>query len=362
MRVIVTQNSPLCLLFLIVFSACENSTEPAREGWVVSGTTYLLGSANPISDVTIKCAGMTAKSGTDGSYRLEGVPEGKQILTAERQDCDKYIDTVEVKSDTRRYIYLSVRTTKLWGYVTNTIDGPVEGAMVKMQKNGVYTDASGRYELPRIAGMSDTLFVTHPVYLPYSAVVSLDLLEKRVDVTLTRQRMIDVNMTEDSYVDESRPDATYGSSSTLLLSTKVFGVSGYLRHVYLKFNFPEIVRDQRVMLLTGYLQVTMSSPTPPMTIETYSIASPWTAPTITYNIQPTRGPLLEHLTIGNGISGQSWSILTTSAISQLLADWRGNRAFYGVVLQGGPFGVTPCGFYSSEVTAARPKLRLQVQY
>jgi hypothetical protein len=192
--------------------------------------------------------------------------------------------------------------------------------------------------------------------------VLLDLLEKRVDVTLTRQRVIDVYMTEDSYVDESRPDANYGSSSTLLVSTKLSGQSGYLRHVYLKFNFPEILRDQRVLLLTGFLQLTMSSPTPPTTFDTYSVTSPWTAPSITYNIQPTRGSLLEHQTIGGGIAGQSWSVLTTSAISQLLADWRENRAFYGVVLQGGPFSVTPCGFYSSEVTAARPKVRLQVQY
>lgn len=362
MRVTTNQYSLLCLLFLILSSGCENSVHSPQEGWVVSGTTYLVGSPDPISDVVIRCGGVTAKSRLDGSYSLLGVPGGKQVLTAERQDCDKYVDTIEVKSDTRRYVYLSLRTTKVWGHITNAIDGPVQGATVKMRKYSVATDSSGRYEFPRFTGIYETVSVTHPLYVPYSGYVGLNFSEERFDVKLTRQRVYEVSVTEDSYVDESRPDATFGSSSILLLSTRVFGQFEYLRHVYLGFDLPEILKDERVTLLSANLQLTMSSPTPPITVEVYSVASSWSASGLTYNRQPARGPLLERRIVGTGIARQSWSVLTTAGMNQLLAGWRGGLAFYGVVLQGGPPGTTPCGFYSNEVTSSRPKFTLQVQY
>jgi hypothetical protein len=352
----------ICSLSILLFAGCSKSTEPGSGGWTVSGKTYLLGSADPLSGVVVRCAGLSTSSGADGSYRLDGVPEGIQVITAELVNCERYSDTIDVKSDMRRYIYLSLRTTKIRGCVTNAIDGPIAGATVRMQSNGVNTDASGWYELPRMTGVSDTLFVTHTLYMPFRTVVYLDSSEKNVDVSLTRQRVIQVKMTEDTYVDESRPDANFGASSTLLLSTNPSGQSGYQKQIYLKFDLPAILRNEEVRILDASLQLMMSSPTPPISIQTYSVAASWTAASITYNIQPARGSLLGTGIIGSGFMGQYWSVLTTSGISQLVTDWRANRPIYGVVVQGGPSSATPASFYSSELSGGAPRLTIQVQY
>jgi len=360
MLVRVSLISILCIF--LFFAGCSKLTEPGSGGWTVSGKTYLLGSADPISGVVVNCAGLSTTSRGDGSYELHGVPAGKQLITAEMVNCDRYSDTIDVKSDMKRYIYLTLRTTRLWGYVTNAVDGPIAGAAVRMQGNGVNTDASGRYELPPVTGASDTLFVTHALYMPFKMVVPLDSSVKRLDVSLTRQRVIQVKVTEDAYVDESRPDANFGASSTLLLSTNPSGQSGYQKHIYLKVDLPEILRNEDVRILDASLQLMMSSPTPAISVQTYSVAASWTAASITYNTQPARGALLGTETIGNGFMGRYWSILTTSGISQLIADWRANRPMYGVVVQGGPSGATPASFYSSELSGGAPKLTIQVQY
>jgi hypothetical protein len=262
----------------------------------------------------------------------------------------------------KHFIFLILRTTTIRGYVTNPIDGPIAGALVRMGSNEMSTDASGRYELPPQTGLSDTLFVTHALYLPFQMIVYFDSSEKQVDVSLTTQRNIQVSVTEDAYVDESRPDANFGASSTLLLSSNPSGQTGYQKQIYLKFDLPEYLRDQRVAILTGSLQLMMNSPTPPISVQTYSVGSPWTASSITYNTQPTHGSLLDTETIGNGLTGRYWVVVGSSGISQLVADWRATGLMYGIVVQGGPSGATPASFYSTEISGGAPKLTIQVQY
>ncbi len=346
---------------LVALAGCIYSSEPNDGNLTLSGKTYLLGDAQPTSGVHVTCAGVTSTSDAEGNYELRGIPEGKQILHAERSDCIPSSDTIVLKSSTKRFIYLSLRTTTIWGYVSNVIDGAIQGATVRIADQAVTSDASGRFEFLPIVGTSNTLYVEHPLYSSFETAVALDSARKQVNVTLVRQLTLTPYITEDAYVDESVPDANFGSSKSLLLSTNPPGQSGNQRHFYLKWEFPQLLRDQRVTLQLARLQLLAPAPPASSSVRIYSITSSWAAGSITYNKQPSRGALLES-TDARIFVGSYWPVLTTSGISQLIEDFRANRPLFGVVIQGGaPDGAT-ASFNSNEAVLNPPKLTIVLQY
>jgi hypothetical protein len=246
--------------------------------------------------------------------------------------------------------------------VSNAIDGVIQGATLKIGNEAVTSDASGRFEFPPMVGTSNTLTAEHPLYLSSGIQVALDSARKQVNVTLTRQLNLTPIISEDAYVDESQPDANFGSSNSLLLSTNSEGQSGNLRHLYLKWEFPQILKDQRVKLQLARLQL-FASPAPPASssVRIYAVSSSWAAASITYNRQPLRGALLESIDTPIYI-GAYWPLLTNSGISQLIEDLRANRPMFGVMVQGGAPGGEMASFNSNERGLNYPKLTIVVQY
>lgn len=348
-----------CILSSLSLIGCDHSSEPNNGDLTVSGKTYLLGSVDPTSGVQVTCAGVNSTSDAEGNYELRGIPEGRQILHAERADCLAYSDTIDVTSSTTRFIYLKLRATTIWGYVSNAIDGVIQGATVRIADQTVTSDAAGRFEFAPFVGKSDTLFVSHPLYISSKISVAMDSARKQINVTLTRQQTIAVYGTEDTYVDESRAETNFRHSNSLLLSTNAPGQSGNQRHIYLKWYFPEILRDQRVTLVLGDLSLVSSTQIPQSDVQTFSADSSWTGENITYSNQPPLGALLESTTTGDS---RVLTALTTSGVNRLLADWRAGRPFYGIVIQGGPSSGNPVAFNSIDAGVNYPRLLILVRY
>jgi hypothetical protein len=352
----------LCLLPILSSSGCDHTTRPNQGTWTISGKTYLLGSAEPLSGVKVTCAGMSTTSGPDGSYEFRGVPEGTQTITAEKENCEGYSHSVEVTSDRKFYIYLSLKTARLWGYITNVIDGPIPGARVEIHDLVDYTDASGAYELPNVPRWSDTLSVTHPDYTPYKTALSLDTSETRFDVVVTRDRIIEGVVTEDTYVYEYLPNANYSASQYLYLSTNGSNAVNQRRHIYMKFAFPELLRDERISVLEASLRLSIYLQPPSVSYQTYAVASSWSDATLRFPTQPALGVLLASGSVGGGPAGAYYSVLGTDGLNRLLQDWRANRPIYGVTIQGGPEWPGLIGFYSTEGYPYPPKLTFVVHY
>lgn len=352
----------LCLLPILSSSGCDHASQPNQGTWTISGKTYLLGSADPLPGVKVTCAGMSTTSGPDGSYEFRGVPEGTQTITAEKENCEGYSHSIEVTSDRKFYIYLSLKTAKVWGYVTNVIDGPIQGARVEMSDLVDYTDAAGRYELSNVPRSTDTLFVTHPDYNAYKTAISPDTSERQVDVVLTRDRIVEGVVTEDTWVYEYLPNANYGTSQYLYLSTNGSGVVNQRRHIYMNFAFPELLRDERISVLEANLQLSIYLQPPSVSYQTYAVASSWTEATLRFSTQPALGALLASGSVGGGPAGAYYSVVGTDGLKRLLQDWRANRPIYGVTIQGGPEWPGLIGFYSTEAYSYQPKLTFIVHY
>jgi len=352
----------LCLFLFLPFSGCDHTSQPITGTWTISGKTYLLGSADPLPGVKITCAEKSTTSGPDGSYEFRDIPEGTQTITAEKENCDDYSYSIEVNSDRKFYIYLRLKTARLWGYVTNALDGPIEGAKVEMTDFADYTDAAGRYELSTVPRSMDTLFVTHPDYNSYKTAVFPDSAERQVDVVLTKGRTIEEFVTEDTYVYQSQPNASYAASQYLYLSTASSTVTIQQRHIYVNFTFPELLRDERVSLLEANLQLTIYGQPPATSYRTYAVGSSWTAPTLRFSNQPPLGALLASGSVGGGLAGSSYSVLGTDGLRRLLQDWRAKRPIYGISIQGGAEYPGVIVFYSTEAFSYQPRLTFKVQY
>ncbi len=352
----------LCLLPILSFSGCDHASQPNQGTWTISGQTYLLGSADPLPGVNIACAGMSTTSGPDGSYEFRGVPEGTQTITAQKENCDDYSYSIEINADREFYIYLNLKTAKVWGHVANAIDGPIQGAKVRMSDFVDYTYADGRYELSNVPRSTDTLFVTHPDYNTFKIAVSPDSSERQVDVVLTTDRIIEGAVTEDTYVYEAQPTTNYNASWYLYLGTNNSSTTNQRRHIYVNFIFPEQLRDERVSLLEADLQLAAALQPSAVSFQTYAVASSWAASTLRFSTQPALGALLASGTVGGGLAGTYYSVLGMDGLKRMLQDWRANRPIYGVTIQGGPIWPGYLAFYSIDSFSYQPKLIFKVRY
>lgn len=354
--------------FAAAFIGCNKSdnapTQPSERKWTVSGKTYLVGSLDPVAGVIVKCAGLSSTSGADGSYQIREVPEGTQTITAEKPDCDSYSRSIEVKSDITFYVYLGFKSTNLWGFVTNAVDGPIKEARVTMHGFVDYTDISGLYHFTNIPQGTGTLFISHPNYISYDTALSLNASDKQFDIALKRDSIIQITTMSTTYVDESLPKQVFGLPVRLYLRGNGYDslghyYSGIRRYIYIKFIFPEIFRYPSVSIVEASLELCTDGPYPSTEFQTLSVMSSWTY-YITYNSQPAIGSLLSSGFVGDSSSGKYWTVVGTDGFNQLVSIYRATGQFYGVMIRGG--GFYPTGFYTGITRPNMPKITFKARY
>ncbi len=363
------------LLFLLAstclalaLAGCSKDNSPSQAGettWRLYGKTYLVASVDPLPGVTVKCAGMTTVSGSDGSYEFRGVPEGTQIIAAEKSNCDNFSQSIEIKSDTRYFIFLTFNGTSVYGRVSNALEGPIASAKVAMHGVVAYTDASGQYTLPDIPHVTDTLYVSHPRYISYQTPLSLTTSFRQLDVSLKRDSLISGTVNFTRYVYEGLPNQVYLLPlDRLYLSSNRDDqgqyASGNLRHVYVDFDFPTILNNSVVSIIDASLQFCTDGPYPPAHFETFAVTSYWVHGRLTFNNQPAIGSSVYSGTVGDSLFRNYFTVLDTDGFNQLLTAYRANGMIYGVVMQGGR--VTPIGFYSVYSSQFRPIITFKVRY
>lgn len=330
----------ICAFLVVTFDRCakssSNPSDSANRTWRVYGQTYFVGSTTPIGGVAVKCAGVAITSGEDGSYEFRNVPEGNQTITAEKPGCLVYTQSLDVRSDTRCYVYLDLQNTRLWGNVSNAIDGPVPFAKVSYRGYTTSTDPSGRYEFTALPWSTDTLTVTQPDYLSSQIILDLYVAERQRDVVLKRERSLNGTVTQMTYVDESKPSAAFNLSPFVYLSEDGPDSVGHFimnnrRIIFMAFTFPPLIRDTRVSIVDASIQLVRRDSGTTVGFSTNTVTSDWVASSTTYYTRPAIGNrLYSGIMPGIGI----WPVLTTGGFMQLILDARANRPVYGIQIWG----------------------------
>jgi hypothetical protein len=359
------------ILVVVVLCGCrKNDNAPTQSGpqtWTVSGEAHMLGAIAPLPGVVVKCAGVSGTSGPDGKYELLGVPEGKQTITAQRADCDDYSYVITVEGNTNHHIFMTLNGVDFSGVVTNAVDGPISGARVAIHGQVALTNSSGKYEFSAVPHGTDTLTVSHPNYNTYSSLVSLTGSVAQMNVVLTRDSTFQGIVSLAKYVDEFRAmTATFLPLDHMYLKangpdTTAPHFTSYLQHIYISFNFPVLLADQRVSIVDANLLICSDGPYPTIAIRTYSLQSAWSGD-LTFNRQPATGPLLYSGSICDTSGAKFWQALGTDGFNHLLAGWRTQGILNGVVIKSAT-AVGSVGFYSSSATLSlRPKFSIRVRY
>jgi hypothetical protein len=360
----------LCFVLTFLIGGCSKSdngsTQTDAGPWTISGKTYLVSSVDALAGVTVKCAGISSTSGSDGSYQLRGVPGGAQLLTAEKAGYEDYSSSIEVRSDMTYYVYIPFKTTNLSGFVTNRVDGPIFGAKVSMSDFVYYTDISGRYKFSNVPRGSGALSVTHPRYTGYDTVLSLTSYDEQFDVGLKRDSIINVIDYLCAYVDESQPNKIMPIVPFRLYlrgdgydSAGVYH-SGIRQIIYLNFSPPQILLYNEVSILEARIQLCADGPYTPLGFQTYSAASGWDYSNISFSRRPPTGPLLFSGKVGDRSSAKYWSVLDTDGFTQLITQWRLDGSIYGIIIQG--TSADSVGFYSGFARDNQPKITLSVRF
>jgi hypothetical protein len=327
----------------------------------------MLGAIPPLAGVVVKCAGVTGRSGTDGKYELIGVPEGQQTITAQRADCDDYSYVIKVEGNTNHHIFMTLNGADLSGVVTNAIDGPIVGASVAIRGQVALTDGFGKYEFSAVPHGTDTLTITQSNYNSYGSLVILAGSVAQMNFVLTRDSTFAGTVSLAKHVDEHQPNTTYIYPYDHMYlranepDTTAPNFVSFLQNIYISFNIPVFLADQRVSLIEASLVMCSDGQYPPIAIKTYSLQLPWSG-ALAYNTQPATGTLLYSGTICDTSGAKFWQVLGTDGFNQLLTIWRTQGILNGVVIKGGST-VSSVGFYSYlAALALHPKFTIRVRY
>jgi hypothetical protein len=359
-------------LTIVLLSAalvgCTSKDTPASTNgtWTITGKTTLIGAVNPLPGITVKCGGQSTTSGPDGSYELRGVPEGMQTITAEGPNCKPYSKSVEVRADTRHFIYLDFNGSTLSGYVSNMIDGPIQGATVTIGALSDLTDQGAHYQITDVPLKGDSIIIMHSRYYSARSFIFPAGPDTHVDFSLQRDTIVTGRIIADQYVDEAQPNSIFITTRLTLASNGYIGSNYYSnirRHIYLNFDFPPFMKDSRVTMIDGSLELCTDGSYSALGYDVYALATQWFYFSLTYNQQPVAASSLPAVPPASVTGARYITVLTSAALQQLLQSYRTNGVIYGVTLQAQSTGTaTSRSFYSMRSTVNQPRISFKVRF
>ena len=133
----------------------------------LGGFAYYASTTIPVSGVLVTVGENTSTTGTDGSYEINDVLTGTQILTATKDGYDTYSSNIQVGSGTNEYnieITSAAYTHNLFGEIINQVGDPLSGVLaVVLNPDGTESSlkttssASGYYQIPTVPQGERTL-------------------------------------------------------------------------------------------------------------------------------------------------------------------------------------------------------------
>jgi len=180
---------------------CEDSTEPQAETGVVLGTATHRFAEAPLGGVTVSVGGQRATTAGDGTYRINGVPHGDQVLSATAPSFCDFQRGLRVSD--RQTVNLSLTPLDTLVSITGTVfhaqDGP-RSLDLQVDGRAVTSGDDGRWGLDDVPLGEVRIEATRPPYAPVDRRVMISADGQDVPVQLYRQVEVVEPLVVDSYI------------------------------------------------------------------------------------------------------------------------------------------------------------------
>ncbi|HYW68501.1 MAG TPA: DNRLRE domain-containing protein [bacterium] len=183
------------------------------------GRVLDFGTGFPIAGAVVECQGEISVSAADGSYSIAGIPTGDRVVSASAPGYDDYSEVVNVGESTLHDIHMQVDlgTARLYGYVSHSVLGVLEGATVSIGDLEVVTDPSGFYEYPDLEQTTYFMTVTKDSFRTHSRSVHPTSEDYRLDVELMKLGQAVIPADADATVLSGAPEENFGDEPDLYL-------------------------------------------------------------------------------------------------------------------------------------------------
>jgi hypothetical protein len=252
----------------------------------VAGTVRESGMSFPLSGAVVECEGVIDVSGADGSYSLSGLPPGDRVVFATLSGYEDYSEVVGVGETTLHEIYMEryYAPARLFGYVSHSVLGPLEGATVTIGDIDVITDSLGYYEFPNLQQTSYSITVSKEGYRTLSGSVHPTSDPFQFDADLLKLEQVTLPSVADATLLMSAPGQNYGEMPDLYL----YNIQSLHERFYIEFDLEDIEETAVPVSATLWLYDTIDlSMEDPREVLVAAALYPWAESTITWSNAPS---------------------------------------------------------------------------
>ncbi|MCK4513307.1 DNRLRE domain-containing protein, partial [bacterium] len=195
-------------------TACEMT--PAHPG-SISGIVRGTGTRAPLQGAHVECDGVISITDAAGYYMLLGLGEGWRSLHVVASDHYSLTESVHVVGATRHDVFMSAipEVTYLFGTVSHSVLGPLEGALVDVDGLIETTDENGEYEFSNLPRDSEQMSVSLDGFQTSTRQLHFDEDSELLDVDLRKLSSAVFYPTADAGVRSDLPYSNFGESETL---------------------------------------------------------------------------------------------------------------------------------------------------
>lgn len=180
---------------------CTDSTTPPAESGVILGTVTHTFADTPVAGAAVSAGGRSTTTAANGTYRLDGVPQGDQMLTATAPAFHDHQRSLRVSD--RQTIDLALTPLDTLVTVTGHVFHAQDGAVMLTLQVGdraVATGQDGRWALDDVPMGEVRIEVDHAPYVPVDRQVMISAEGQDIPLQLYRQIEVVQALTEDSYI------------------------------------------------------------------------------------------------------------------------------------------------------------------
>jgi hypothetical protein len=186
---------------LALICGCTDSATPPAESGVILGTVTHNFADTPVAGATVSAGGRSTSTANNGTYRLDDVPQGDQVLAATAPEFRDRQRNLRVSD--RQTVDLSLipldTLVSVTGHVFHAQDGPVM-LTLQVDDRAVATGPDGRWTLDDVPMGEVRIELDHAPYVPVDRQVMISAEGQDIPLQLYRQIEVVQALTEDSYI------------------------------------------------------------------------------------------------------------------------------------------------------------------